>query len=672
MTVAVVDQIVVIPYRQIDNFSTAPYVYAGFTTPEQENLNTLSTLFKRKGSGTVEDPYKIEAKYTLYSLFDVSAFGVGAGSGGGGGLMVNILDSWDIYDTSKEMWALSAKLGKSLLDGKKDNFADDYYSKPGHTHSPQDITGLEDLSILLEWFEWDEVNQAIKVKYPLYSIADLSAFGIGSIGGGGGGVSYDMITDWDQYNVDRENNVVSARLIYLDHIELQNKVDINHNHDSKYLQLIGGTVTGDLILKNARINNTLIYSPIASDDILNIRRYEQNHTILNIMAPPQQAWGKAKEATLALVRGDGNEYFLDLYNMDYGNIDAGNNLDYGNPIMGLRMQKRATGVYTPFKFEYGDGTNVLPIMQLLPHTSSGSTNNSFVSITNRLTIGYGNESKTQALAVNGAIDLTGTLTGTNATFSSYVNALGFALGAYAPYGYRFYQNDSSFAFGMYGESGIYKLQAAYQGTNSYTDFTRGFRVFNTTDNYEEFYTGKGRLELTRAMNSSSEFYSFDNGIKLDKAVLSFYQLSSTNGYARVLDIGAFGRTDYGYYGNNAESIIRFLYNTTGAYSGGVEAARFWRGSFQLGFTGDDNLSYKLAVNGNSYISGSTIIGGNFYGYGIGSFSGMVLGTSFKTGNWEIIPISTTQLQLQFNGVMVAKLDSAGNILATGNVTAYAI
>lgn len=362
---------------------------------------------------------------------------------------------------------------------------------------------------LIEHLKFTDDDTALYSTIEFYSEDGVSAYGIGTGSGGGGGGGYDMITDWSQYATGKETNVVSAQLLYADHLALDSKAPASHNHDSLYLKLSGGT-------------------------------------------------------------------------------------------------------------------------------------------------------------------LTGTLVGTNATFSSYVNALGFALGAYAPYGYRFYQNDSSFAFGMYGESGIYKLQAAYQGTNSYTDFTRGFRVFNTTDNYEEFYTGKGRIELTRAMNSSSELYSFDNGIKLDKAVLSFYQLSSTNGYARVLDIGAFGRTDGGYYGSNAESIIRFMYNTTASYSGGVEAARFWRGSFLLGFTGANYLDYKLAVNGGAYISGNTIIGGNFYGYGIGSFSGMVLGASFKTGNWKIIPISTTQLQIQYNDVMMAKLDSAGNILATGNITAYAV
>lgn len=237
MTVAVVDQIVVIPYRQIDNFSTAPYVYAGFTTPEQENLNILSTLFKRRGSGTIEDPYVIEAKYTLYSLKGLSAFGLGNVGGGGGGGAIDVLIDWEDYSGEKELWALSAKLGKSLLDGKKDNFADNYYSKPGHKHSTEDITGLGDLSTILNWFEWDEVNQAIRAKYTLYSTGGLSAFGLGSVGSGGGGV--DVLIDWASYDSTKETWALSAKLGVGLNTSLAGKQDTilpgtyaayNHNH----------------------------------------------------------------------------------------------------------------------------------------------------------------------------------------------------------------------------------------------------------------------------------------------------------------------------------------------------------------------------------------------------------------------------------------------------------
>lgn len=714
------------------------------STDERAYLTKLKTYLK-----IAADNSSMYSTINFYSESGVSAYGVGpgGGSGSGSGPMVNILDSWDIYDTSKEMWALSAKLGKSLLDGKKDNFADNYYSKPGHKHSTGDITGLENLSTLSNWFEWDEDNQAIRVKYALYSIADLSAFGVGtgSGTGSGSGGGYERLDDWLSYDASKEGWVLSAGLGYGLKGLLDGKSPIGHTHTindiSNFipyshpdygvaphtdgtlghittatlnsLKSILGWFEWDAVNEAVKVKHTLYSTGGLSafglgsggdggigvgaggtgvDVLTDWASYDSSKESwalsaklgvgLNTSLAGKQskltgtgASSLVRVNTLGVIAYDDSTYLTDNQTITLSGIITGSgktaittsiadnalSIAKTSGLQSALNAKMATASYPDLvAIEALIGTSGF-LKKINTDTWSLDTNTYLTTATAASTY----------LPLSGGT-LTGSLVGTNAAFSSYVNALGFALGAYAPYGYRFYQHDSSFAFGMHGESGIYKLQAAYQGTNSYTDFTRGFRVFNTTDNYEEFYTGKGRIELTRVMNSSSEFSSFDNGIKLDKAVLSFYQLSSTNGYARVLDIGAFGRTDSGYYGSSAESIIRFLYNTTAYYSGGVEAARFWRGSFLLGFTGANYLDYKLAVNGGAYISGNTSIDGNFYGGGIGSFSGMVLGASFKSGNWKIIPISTTQLQIQYNDVMMAKLDSAGNITATGGVTAFAV
>ena len=71
----------------------------------------------------------------------VSALGLGDGSGGGSGGGVDILLSWDEYSDDKAGWALSAKLGKELLDmiggdGPGDGFA------PLDIHAAVDV-GLE-------------------------------------------------------------------------------------------------------------------------------------------------------------------------------------------------------------------------------------------------------------------------------------------------------------------------------------------------------------------------------------------------------------------------------------------------------------------------------------------------------------------------------------------------
>lgn len=148
--------------------------------------------------------------------------------------------------------------------------------------------------------------------------------------------------------------------------------------------LFGGKL--DLQTNSLTANNTKLFSVDTPDDVLTMRRYDDDYTLLNIMSPPQTSWGKAKESTIALVRGDSNQYFMDIYNMDYGSTDAGNFLDYGEPKMGIRLQKRGSGVYTPFRIEYGDGTNILPAIEVTPGASAGSTNDTSVNVVKNLTV----------------------------------------------------------------------------------------------------------------------------------------------------------------------------------------------------------------------------------------------------------------------------------------------
>lgn len=139
---------------------------------------------------------------------------------------------------------------------------------------------------------------------------------------------------------------------------------------------------GSLEPTNISINKTLMFSPDLEDDVLNIRRYGANHTLINVLSPPQTSWGGAKESTLALVRGDNNEYFMDFYNMDYGTVDAGNNMDYGNPKMGIRLQKRGSGNLTEFNIEYSDGDWVTKAMQIVPNNTDGVNNETHVKAFN--------------------------------------------------------------------------------------------------------------------------------------------------------------------------------------------------------------------------------------------------------------------------------------------------
>ena len=89
-----------------------------------------------------------------------------------------------------------------------------------------------------------------------------------------------------------------------------------------------------------------------------IRRYGTDFTILKIWSPRDQY--QAYESTLALVNGDNEEEFLDLYNMNYPS----------NSSFGIRLQKRGTGNYKKFHFEYSDGNDLYKVLSLAPDTTA--------------------------------------------------------------------------------------------------------------------------------------------------------------------------------------------------------------------------------------------------------------------------------------------------------------
>ena len=64
-------------------------------------------------------------------------------------------------------------------------------------------------------FTLDEVGGVIRVNYDLYSVGEISAYGLGSsggTGGGTGGTSYSRLDTWGDYTVDKSGWVLSAGL----------------------------------------------------------------------------------------------------------------------------------------------------------------------------------------------------------------------------------------------------------------------------------------------------------------------------------------------------------------------------------------------------------------------------------------------------------------------------
>lgn len=99
----------------------------------------------------------------------------------------------------------------------------------------------------------------------------------------------------------------------------------------------------------------MVYPP---SGIPYIRRYGQDFTLFKIWSPTNSR--NAYESTLALVNGDNEEEYLDLYNLNYPS----------SRNFGIRMQKRGTGEYKPFRFEYSNGGSTYPVFVISPDTTA--------------------------------------------------------------------------------------------------------------------------------------------------------------------------------------------------------------------------------------------------------------------------------------------------------------
>ncbi|MFZ6023036.1 MAG: hypothetical protein ACOYVG_01120 [Bacteroidota bacterium] len=126
------------------------------------------------------------------------------------------------------------------------------------------------------------------------------------------------------------------------------------------------------IYENGNPSSVIMVYPASG--IPYIRRYGHEHTIFKIWSPTSSR--NAYESTLALVNGDEEEEFLDLYNLSYPSAKR----------FGIRMQRRGSGLLKPFHFEYSDGTTVYPVFTLSPDTSASFKGN--VGIGTDSTKGY--------------------------------------------------------------------------------------------------------------------------------------------------------------------------------------------------------------------------------------------------------------------------------------------
>jgi hypothetical protein len=172
----------------------------------------------------------------------------------------------------------------------------------------------------------------------------------------------------------------------------------------------GVVVGSDGIKWKASGSNQNVMYASGSEDIQILRHFgTKKSTLLKIWAPNGAVTDR--EATIALVRGDNDEEFIDIYNNGYPD---------GDPVSvqyGIRVQRRGTGSYQPFVFDQDDGAehgvNIKPMFVLradrnaefraewvrlpIPDTTSGNPDTSGWDVPEEGRIWFNNKSSPKAV-----------------------------------------------------------------------------------------------------------------------------------------------------------------------------------------------------------------------------------------------------------------------------------
>jgi len=107
---------------------------------------------------------------------------------------------------------------------------------------------LEILNNLSSWWKYDDVNDAIYSEKSVYSLKEVSAYGVGS--GTGGGSSYNRLDAWADYSADKSGWVLSALL----GVDLNNRLS---NVESGSATSVNVTGTGDVIVGGSKSGNVI-------------------------------------------------------------------------------------------------------------------------------------------------------------------------------------------------------------------------------------------------------------------------------------------------------------------------------------------------------------------------------------------------------------------------------
>lgn len=165
------------------------------------------------GYWKLDEDGNLYTDYNAYSTKELSAYGLGEGTGGTGGGAGYLYELGDVdeesasspinggilqYNATTHLWEVTdgSNINPDLKDYAKVEWVNDQIAAligdaPADLDTLGEIaTRLQSLEVLLEWFEWDDTNQAIKALFNLYGVGEISAYGYRAGGGETGGKSY--------------------------------------------------------------------------------------------------------------------------------------------------------------------------------------------------------------------------------------------------------------------------------------------------------------------------------------------------------------------------------------------------------------------------------------------------------------------------------------------------
>ena len=338
---------------------------------------------------------KIRANYDLWGVGEISAYGIGEGSGGTGASFLSDLEDVLLsslqdgqllqYDSSIQKWVNIDKDEVGLNESELAQYltANQYITQADlsnyvttttfnqlkatvNNHTTQITTIQEALDLLNDMFEWD--NGKIKAKADLYSVGEISAYGIGD-GSASQGAGY--LHELDDVSI-VPNELTAGQLLQYDGsfwvaID-KDEVGLNETELYNYLTQNNYTTTEDLTWNNIQNKPETFHTTLSFINDLN----ENWGSLLNTNPTDYVTrWPTFAEVTDKPTTAEGYG-ITDVYTMtasDDRYVNVTGDTMTGNLILPT-LQANTSVIIGSVRLEYDSTNNALKVVS----TSGGLVN----------------------------------------------------------------------------------------------------------------------------------------------------------------------------------------------------------------------------------------------------------------------------------------------------------